>query len=70
MVDAGNFPPNPDGTNCPDRDQCQGLRDQLHAHEIKLSEYMANPALHDHKGLLGHGRDAQVIEGGEILRIK
>jgi RHS repeat-associated protein len=36
----------------PKKDPCKGLRDQLEAHQKKLSEYMQNPDGFDNKGVL------------------
>lgn len=44
-------------------DACEGLREQLKAHERKLLDYTANPYAHDNLEFLGKGRDEKVIDG-------
>jgi uncharacterized protein RhaS with RHS repeats len=49
--------------DCPPNDPCKGLREQLRRHEKKLQDYMNDPYGSDNRGLLGQGRDQQVIDG-------
>ena len=47
------------GESCPpgDKDPCKGLRNQLHDHERKLRQYMANPMSMDNRGFLAGALD-------------
>jgi RHS repeat-associated protein len=51
------------GAMCPPNDPCKGLRDQLKAHQKKLADYMRDPSGSDNLGILGQGRDPQIIAG-------
>ena len=52
------------GETCPrPNDPCKGLRDQLRDHMQKLFDYGSNPSGQDNEGILGKGRDAQIIAG-------
>jgi RHS repeat-associated protein len=59
-------PPGPGGKdcNCPvpaPRDNCEGLRKQIAAHEKKFRDFAHNPRKYDNKGLLGKGDDPTII---------
>jgi hypothetical protein len=55
--------PKPSDT-CPrPNDPCKGLRDILRDHLQKLADYASNPQGHDNQGILGKGRDDQIIRG-------
>jgi hypothetical protein len=59
-----------------DKDPCQGLRDQLKAHEDKLSDYINDPLRFDNKGMLSMaylgnaGAIASSIYEGRIRSLK